>query len=54
MNWRLAVLLLAAALSAACSSVITGTPSQDNAIPNAREMSGFCLCPGLLVGGHVE
>lgn len=27
------MLLLAAALSAACSSVITGTPSQDNAIP---------------------
>lgn len=22
--------------------------------PNAREMSGFGLCPGLLVGGHVE
>jgi hypothetical protein len=23
-------------------------------ITNAREMSGFGLCPGLLVGGHVE
>jgi hypothetical protein len=22
--------------------------------PNAREMSGFGLCPGLLVGGYVE
>jgi hypothetical protein len=23
-------------------------------LPNAREMSGFGLCPGLLVGGYVE
>jgi hypothetical protein len=26
----------------------------DGSMTNAREMSGFGLCPGLLVGGHVE
>ena len=32
-----------------------GTESDtDTGTPNAREMSGFGLCPGLLVGGHVE
>ena len=32
-----------------------GTPSQSGPqSSNAREMSGFGLCPGLLVGGHVE
>jgi len=33
MNWRLPVLLLAATMSAACSSAVTGTPSQDSELP---------------------